>query len=153
MEVSSGETLFKEGDRGDYLCFVISGNLEVIKTSKSTNDVIISTIGKGRSIGEMSVIDDYPRSATVKCKTKATLIALSRERFDTLLNEYPLIDVKVMRSITRLLSLNLRKNIRQACRLHDAAALNRRHPHAYSRCAPSDQSGHFTHTHTPRNQR
>lgn len=109
MECDPGETLFREGDKGDYLCFVISGKLEVVKTSKSTDDVIISTIGKGRSIGEMSVVDDYPRSATVICKTSATLVALTRERFDTLLDEYPHIGVKVMRGITRLLSLNLRK--------------------------------------------
>jgi len=109
MEFAAGETLFKEGDKGDYLCFIIDGKLEVIKTSRSTDDVIISTVGKGRSIGEMSVVDDYPRSATVKCKVRATLVALTRERFDTLLDDHPHIGVKVMRGITRLLSLNLRK--------------------------------------------
>jgi CRP-like cAMP-binding protein len=57
----------------------------------------------------MSVIDKTPRSATVKAQSKATMVALTSEGFDLILEQYPKIGIKVMKGITRLLSLNLRK--------------------------------------------
>ncbi len=105
----SGETIFLEGDRGDSLFFVADGTLEVVKTSKVSSDVVITTVGKGRTIGEMSVIDDYPRSATVQARTRSTLIVLTRERFEKISEEHPRIAVKIIKGIARLISLNLRK--------------------------------------------
>lgn len=114
LEIEPGETLFKEGDQGDSVYFVVDGELDVIKGSKSAkqggvDSVVISTLSKGRSIGEMSVIDKTPRSATVKAKTKATLVALSAEGFDLILDQYPKIGIKILKGISRLLSQNLRK--------------------------------------------
>jgi CRP/FNR family cyclic AMP-dependent transcriptional regulator len=109
IELTPEEIAFEEGDRGDYVCFVVEGSLDVLKTSETGEDIVISTLSKGRSIGEMAVIDDLPRSATVKARTKATLLTLSRENFDYILAEHSAIGVKILKGIARLLSLNLRK--------------------------------------------
>jgi CRP-like cAMP-binding protein len=109
IEVTPGEIVFKEGDRGGYVCFVVEGSLDVLKKSETGEDIVISTLSKGRSIGEMAVIDDLPRSATVKASTKATLLTLSRENFDYILAEHSAVGVKILKGIARLLSLNLRK--------------------------------------------
>lgn len=109
IEMTPGEIVFEEGDRGDYVCFVVEGSLDVLKKSEVGEDIVISTLSKGRSIGEMAVIDDLPRSATVKARTKATLLTLSRENFDYVLAEHSAIGVKILKGIARLLSLNLRK--------------------------------------------
>lgn len=109
IEMTPGEIVFEEGDRGDYVCFVVEGSLDVLKKSEAGEDIVISTLSKGRSIGEMAVIDDLPRSATVKARTKATLLTLSRENFDYVLAEHSAIGVKILKGIARLLSLNLRK--------------------------------------------
>lgn len=109
IELNPGETVFEEGDPGDSVCFVVEGSLDVVKTSETGEDIVISTLSKGRSIGEMAVIDDLPRSATVKARTKATLLTLSRENFEYILSEYSNIGVKILKGIARLLSLNLRK--------------------------------------------
>ncbi len=109
IEVSPGEIVFKEGDRGDYVCFVVDGTMDVLKKSETAESVVISTLPKGRSIGDMAVIDDYPRSATVKARTKATLAMLSQEKFNYILAEHSSIGVKILKGIARLLSLNLRK--------------------------------------------
>jgi CRP-like cAMP-binding protein len=109
IEVIPGETVFGEGDRGYYVCFVVDGSLDVLKRSENGEEIVITTLSKGRSIGEMAVIDELPRSATVKAKTKATLLTLSREKFNYLLEEHTVIGIKILKGITRLLSLNLRK--------------------------------------------
>lgn len=109
IELTPGEIVFEEGDRGDYVCFVVEGSLDVLKRSETGKDIVISTLSKGRSIGEMSVIDDLPRSASVRTRTKATLLTLSRENFDYILAEHSRIGVKILKGVARLLCLNLRK--------------------------------------------
>ncbi len=109
IELTPGEIVFEEGDRGDYVCFVVEGSLDVLKKSETGEEIVISTLSKGRSIGEMSVIDDLPRSATIKARTKSTLLTLSRENFDYILAEHSTIGVKIIKGIARLLCLNLRK--------------------------------------------
>ena len=109
IKLTPGEITFEEGDRGDYVCFVVEGSLDVVKKSETGEDIVISTLSKGHSIGEMAVIDHLPRSATVKARTKATLLTLSRDNFDYIMAEHSAIAVKILKEIARLLSLNLRK--------------------------------------------
>ena len=109
IDVIPGQTVFKEGDRGDYVCFVVDGALDVVKESASGESIVISTLSKGGSIGEMAVIDELPRSATIKARSKSTLITLSQENFNYILAEHSAIGVKILKGITLLLSMNLRK--------------------------------------------
>ncbi len=109
VEAKRGEIIFKEGDRGDYVCFVAEGALDVIKSNDQKQHVVISTLSKGRSIGEMSILDNFPRSASVRARTKATLVTLSRDSFESICEEHPRIGLKIVRGIARLLSLGLRK--------------------------------------------
>lgn len=113
VEINKNETVFKEGDKGDYVCFVVNGILDVIKQSTTGRDVVIASLSTGRSIGEMSAIDDYPRSATVKARTNATLVILSRKGFELILQSYPKIGIKVLKGLARVLSMNLRKTSSQ----------------------------------------
>ena len=113
-EMEKDEILFNEGDVGNCVYFIIEGELHIIKETLSANKigvekVIISTLSKGKSIGEMSVIDNIPRSATVKSRTKVRLVALSQKDFQLILEEHPRIGNVIFKGIARLLSLNLRK--------------------------------------------
>jgi len=109
IELSKDEILVKEGEEGNCVCFVVEGTLDVIKQSLTGESVIITALHRGRSIGEMSIIDDFPRSATVKARTQVKLVILTREGFDLLLDENPQVGIKILKKISRLLSLNLRK--------------------------------------------
>ena len=110
FEIDAGETLFSEGDTGNYVCFVVTGALDVFKEAAvPEKSVVIATVTKHRSIGEMSVIDDSPRSATVKARTKTTAVALSKKGFDRILDSHPKIGIRILKKIARLVSLNLRK--------------------------------------------
>ena len=64
---------------------------------------------RARSIGEMAVIDEFPRSATVKARTKSTLLTLSRDNFNYIVEGHSSVDVKILKGIASLLSMNLRK--------------------------------------------
>lgn len=112
-EIKKDELLFKEGDKGDYVCFIVEGRLEVIKESATGQAVVIATLSKGRTIGEMSIIDHTPRSATVKASTDATLVTLTGKGFDTILEKHSKIGIKILKGVARLLSMNMRKTSSQ----------------------------------------
>jgi CRP-like cAMP-binding protein len=109
LDLQAGDTLFKEGSRGNYVCLIIKGALDVIKEVDMAGDVVLSTLSEGRSIGEMSIIDEFPRSATVKARTDATLIILTREDFETISETRPDLGFEILKGLARLLSKNLRK--------------------------------------------
>ncbi len=109
MDFQPREVIFNEGDKGDFVCFVTRGALDVVKKNEKGKDVVIATLGKGRSIGEMSIIDDFPRSATVRAKTQSTLLILTRKRFEEMLEQHPQIGVKLLKGIAKFMSMNMRK--------------------------------------------
>jgi CRP-like cAMP-binding protein len=109
MDFKPREVVFQEGDKGDYVCFVAAGSLTVLKKNEKGKQVIIATLNKGRSIGEMAIIDDFPRSATVKARNDTTLIILTRKGFDQILANHSTVGVKILKGISRLLSMNLRQ--------------------------------------------
>ncbi|MGD9249940.1 MAG: cyclic nucleotide-binding domain-containing protein [Desulfobacterales bacterium] len=110
IELKPGETLFQEADRGNFMCFIAHGTLDVIKQpSGADQEIVITTLRKGQSIGEMSVIENLPRSATIKARDNAKLFILSQAAFDLVLAKHSHIGIKLLKGITILLSNNLRK--------------------------------------------
>jgi CRP-like cAMP-binding protein len=109
MDLNPGEILFHEGEKGDYVCFVAEGSLDVVKRSGKGHHATLATLTRGRSIGEMAVIDEFPRSATVRARTAAALVILTRRAFDLILEEHPDIGIKLLKGISRLLSQAMRK--------------------------------------------
>ena len=106
---ASQTCLFKEGDVGDYLFFVVNGFVEVKIEAHNSSQIIIAKFGPGSSIGEMSLIDNYPRSATRIVAEGSELLLLSRQRLDTICEESPVIGLKFLRSLSKVLSSRLRK--------------------------------------------
>ncbi len=109
IDVKPGEYVFKEGEKGSYMCFVALGIFDILKKPLKGASLPISSLRKGQSIGEMSVIDSYPRSATVRARTHGALFTLSRKSFQSLLDQHPRIGLKLFQSISRLLCFHLRK--------------------------------------------
>lgn len=108
MSFNAGEALFKERDNGDYACFVVEGEVNVIKQQEG-KEVTLATIRKGHSIGEMCLFGPVARSATGLANTNGKLLILTRDEFENLIDWHPRIGVKLLKRIARSLSLNLRK--------------------------------------------
>ncbi|MCB2181735.1 MAG: cyclic nucleotide-binding domain-containing protein [Desulfobulbaceae bacterium] len=107
--VSADSLLFKEGDVGDYLFFVVNGFVEVKIESQHSSQLVLAKFGPGSSIGEMSLIDDYPRSASIRVSEPSELLLLSRKRLDRICNEDPVVGMKFLKSLARTLSYRLRR--------------------------------------------
>ena len=75
-----GEVLFKEGESGDFVCLMLSGEAEVIK-ELGAQRVILGQIKAGEFVGEMGVLEGQPRSATVRAVSDGTLELIGRNEF------------------------------------------------------------------------
>ena len=113
MELSQGDTVFEEGENGEFVCFVVSGEVEVIKKSFTGETTRLARLGTGQTIGEMALVDELPRSATVKVREPSSLTVLSRKEFDALIARYPEMGVKILKHLARSLSLSLRQTSNQ----------------------------------------
>ena len=109
LGLDQGEVLFKEGEEGNYVFFVSKGIIDVYKKSASGGDVVIASLPKGLSVGEMAIIDACPRSATVKARTDVQLLVITRTGFNQILDNHPGVGIKILKGIARLLSNSLRK--------------------------------------------
>lgn len=108
IDIEKDAILFKEGEKGDYVCFIANGEIEIIKKSSPKYNALLATLYRGDLLGEMSFIDDAPRSATVKAKTHARLIKLSKDGFNLILEDHPRIGNKILKKFLILLSRHMR---------------------------------------------
>jgi CRP/FNR family transcriptional regulator, cyclic AMP receptor protein len=106
-DYEAGAYVFKEGTHGGYMFFIVEGDVEVIKQFDNKKHTI-ARLGPGRSVGEMSLIDGAPRSATVRANDKMALIVLKREDFQRMLKDEPALANRVLMGIATLLSQSLR---------------------------------------------
>lgn len=99
----AGAILFKEGDRGDALYFILEGSLEITQVAGSNREIVLATFKTGDYFGEMSLLDEKPRSASARAVTDCRLLALDREDFAVLLEKNPAIAIQLSRAISERL--------------------------------------------------
>lgn len=100
----AGEYLFKEGDTGDTMYVVKEGTLEV-----EVNGTVVETVNQGGIVGEMALIDDSERSASVRAATDAEVVPLDKKRFEFFVQQTPFFATQVMKLLAeRVRNTNLR---------------------------------------------
>ena len=114
--LDKGALIYKQGSSGRSVCFVVQGELSVIKRADD-GDVNIATVGKGESVGEIAIIDGLTRSADVLAITEASVLILKQKDFDNLVEEQPAIGVKVLKTLAKSLSRTLRDRSEVLARL------------------------------------
>ena len=98
-----GEIVFHDGDEGDTMYLIWSGRIAILKGDLAS-PVILSYRGPGEIFGEMAILANQPRSATIVALDRLHVLEINRQRFDQLLRETP----SVSRSIMEILSARLR---------------------------------------------
>ena len=83
------EILFQEGDTGEQMYVVVSGELEILKAPDSDDELILNRIQAGEYIGEMSLVTGAPRTASVRANGEVVLLSMSRAQLMDLLQRHP----------------------------------------------------------------
>lgn len=108
-DLAPGDILFSEWDKADFVCFIENGELDVTKKTGPDASDVIATLKRGRSIGEMSIINNFPRSATVIARTQVRMAVFPRSAFEDILENDVGIAINILKGLADLLSNNLKK--------------------------------------------
>ena len=87
LHFEADQVIFREGDIGDYLYIIVDGEVEVFK-NKGDQELILAKLGKGEYFGEMALLNQRSRLATVRCLTSVDVLALRKSDFGTLISNF-----------------------------------------------------------------
>ena len=94
----AGQELFHQGDPGDAAYILISGEADV-RVDSPTGEITVAKLGKNDLVGEIAILCDVPRTATVAARTDVTALVVSKDLFFRLIAEFPQIAVVIMREL------------------------------------------------------
>ena len=107
---NEGDNIIKEGDIGDTLYILISGKVDVIKTTIYDDEFICASLDASMHclFGALAVLDNDKRSATIKAKTACKTLSLNRDGFTDFCNKHPLAGIELL----KLMNTNIVRNLR-----------------------------------------
>ncbi len=113
LVVARDETLIREGELGDSLFILVEGTVDVRKGRRA-----VAHLGSGECVGEMSLLDSEPRSATVQAAEDVRVLRLDRDAFDELMDGH----VDIARGVIRVLTRRLRQTTEGVVQSDDTSA-------------------------------
>jgi CRP/FNR family transcriptional regulator, cyclic AMP receptor protein len=108
QSVKKDNVLFVEGMLGELLYVIISGGVEIIKETKNNEKIVLATMGANDIVGEMSLIDSEPRSATGRTSADSVLLVMTKKNFDEIIKSDPHIAAKILMGLLKIISRRLR---------------------------------------------
>ena len=106
---SKNSTLFVEGMTGEILYVIRKGSVQITKKGGSGQEMVLATLKEGEFLGEMSLIDNRPRTATAKVAEESVLLVMTKKAFLTMMEKYPAIALKVLLVFLKIANERLRK--------------------------------------------
>lgn len=99
----AGEILFRQGDDGDAAYIVIEGHVDVLVTSDET-DTVVAQLGKNAFVGDMGVISDMPRTATIRAQTDLVTLRIRKEHMMEMVRDSQELALAVLREVVARLA-------------------------------------------------
>ena len=98
-----GEALVEQGQKSNALFILLTGRARVMTSDSRGREVILATLAQGDYLGEMSIIDNEPHSATVRAEVQTDVLMLGRSEFARCLTENASMSLVVMRGLVKRL--------------------------------------------------
>ncbi|CAN7520955.1 cyclic nucleotide-binding domain-containing protein [Acidovorax sp. LjRoot129] len=98
-----GEPLVEQGQKSNALFILLTGRARVMTSDSRGREVILATLSQGDYLGEMSIIDNEPHSATVRAEVQTDVLMLGRAEFARCLTENASMSLVVMRGLVKRL--------------------------------------------------
>lgn len=109
VELKENERLFSEGDSGDELFIIVTGEIRISKVIGGLGEEALAVLKDGNFFGEMSLVDDVPRSADAIANKASSLLRITREDFLQLLMSDKDLALTLLMTFVKTLSLRLRE--------------------------------------------
>lgn len=95
-----GKNLMRQGDQADAAYLIIDGRAEVILETPA-GPVVVATLGANEIVGEMGILGNVPRVATVRAKDRVIALRISKEPFMRMVREFPNMAVSIMQELAQ----------------------------------------------------
>ncbi len=96
-----GEVVIREGDIGSELYLLVAGSVNVYKNYGTPQEILLTTLSGINYFGEMAILDDEPRSASIVINEDADLLCLDGDQLKDLINDIPEIAFEIFRVLTQ----------------------------------------------------
>jgi CRP/FNR family cyclic AMP-dependent transcriptional regulator len=106
---AKGSTLFVEGMTGEVLYLVKKGSVQITKKTDNHQETVLATLKEGEFLGEMSLIDNRPRTATARVAEESVLLVMTKKAFNTMMEKHPAISLKVVLVFLKVANERVRK--------------------------------------------
>ena len=100
----AGKTLCQQGDPADAAYLIIEGEADIVLEGPAGR-ITVATLGPNDIVGEMGILGDSPRNATVVAKTRLVALRIAKEPFMRMVREFPTMAVSIMRELAHRLDL------------------------------------------------
>lgn len=107
-KLKKGEVLFREGEEGHEMFLIRSGAIVISKPITGRVEQVLARMGSGEFFGEMSLFDQYPRSATVQAEAESALLGLDRQHLERLVDMNPRAAAAFFRALVEVFIQRLR---------------------------------------------
>ena len=104
-----GTRIFQYGDPGDKLFIILEGKVRISREISGMGEEALAVLGPGEIFGEMSLLDESPRSADARAHERCRLLVMTKESFDDLLFLHKDLAYEVLWACVRMLSTRLRE--------------------------------------------
>ncbi len=101
LTFQEGQDLCRQGDIGDAAYVVVEGTADVIIDLPDGGKLTVAQIGRNAFVGEMAILCEVPRTATITATAKLETLRISTELFFRLVKEFPSMAVEIMRDLAR----------------------------------------------------
>lgn|GEM_PF-186297 len=108
-ELKAGHSIFEEGDVGDRMYVIVNGSVDIVKSSEKGPGQVLVTLKPGDYFGEMSLIDDAPRSASALAAEDSLIFSIKKKDLSLLLDREPSVAAKVYKFFVHTLNERLRQ--------------------------------------------
>jgi CRP-like cAMP-binding protein len=102
MNFAAGQELFHQGDQGDAMYVILGGIADVLIDSQG-GQIAIAELQKNGFVGEIAILCDVPRTATIKARESLSTLMISKDMFYRLVAEFPQMAIEVMRELAHRL--------------------------------------------------
>jgi CRP-like cAMP-binding protein len=103
MTFNAGQELFHQGDQGDAMYVILGGIADVLIDSDKGGQIAVAEMRKNNFVGDMAILCDVPRTATIKARENLTTLRISKDMFYRLVAEVPQMAIEVMRELAHRL--------------------------------------------------
>jgi len=102
MNFAAGQELFHQGDQGDAMYVILGGVADVLIDS-AAGQIAIAELQKNGFVGEIAILCDVPRTATIKARESLATLKISKDMFYRLVAEFPQMAIEIMRELAHRL--------------------------------------------------